>query len=87
MLAKDNLVKAVDSHAHLLHELLGNLLEVSLDNDDLALLAPPRVIKVFLEEDANVHEEHAETIVEGLVGGGELLQETLGELPTTSLYE
>ena len=87
MLAEDNLVKAVDSHAHILHELLGNLFEVSLDSDDLALLAPPRVIKVFLEEDANVHEEHAETIVEGLVGGGELLVEALGEKLTTFLYE
>ena len=87
MLAKDNLIIAVDSQAHLLLQLLGNLFEVSLDSDDLALLAPPRVIKVFLEEDANVHEEHAETIVEGLVGGGELLVEALGEKLTTFLYE
>ena len=87
MLAKDNLVIAVDSQAHLLLQLLGNLFEVSLDSDDLALLAPQRVIKVFLEEDGHVHEEHAETIFEGLVGGGELLYEGLGEKPTTSLYE
>ena len=84
MLAKDNLVIAVDSQAHLLLQLLGNFFEVSLDSDDLALLAPQRVIKVFLEEDGHVHEE---TIFEGLVGGGELLYEGLGEKPTTSLYE
>ena len=81
---RDLLVKAVDPHTHLLLELRDNLLEVSLDSNDLALLAPPRVFKIFTEEDANVHEEHFETILEGLVRLGELLVETVGELLTTS---
>ena len=59
-------------------------MEVSLDSNDLALLAPPRVFKIFTEEDANVHEEHFETILEGLVRLGELLVEIGGELLTTS---
>ena len=80
---RDLLVKAVDPHTHLLLELRDNLLEVSLDSNDLALLAPPRVFKIFTEEDANVHEEHFETI-EGLVRVGELLVEIVGELLTTS---
>ena len=43
-------VTADEPHAHLLLELRDDLLEVSLDSDDLTLLAQQRVLKVFVEE-------------------------------------